>query len=76
MSWGMVDRRVHRCGVGRALLEHRLAELRGFGAVRVSRVQTTAPVVGFFERFGYRVTKAATPGVVPELPLIELSAAL
>ncbi len=76
LTWGMVDRAQHRQGVGRRLLEERLKCLRAEGLARTVFVQTTAPVVGFFERFGFRVAREFYPGLVAEMPLIELSLTL
>ncbi len=76
LSWGMIDRAHHRQGVGRLLLDERLRCIRAEGRARTVRVQTTAPVVGFFERMGFRIVRAAVPGLVDEMPLIELSLAL
>lgn len=72
LSWGMVDRALHRTGVGRALMADRLDAIRAAGTARQVRVQTTTPVRGFFERFGFAFVREGVVGVTAEMPLLEL----
>jgi GNAT superfamily N-acetyltransferase len=72
LSWGIVDRRHHRRGYGKFLLEARLNAIRSDGSAKRVCLHTIASVQGFFERAGFKVTQIGTPGVVPEVPLVEL----
>lgn len=60
LCWGMVRRDLHRTGVGRALLEARLAQIRAATGVRAVALQTTQNTEGFFLRYGF-VTRQVTP---------------
>ena len=69
----MVERTNHRQGIGAFLLRERLTEIRREPRVKSVRVRTTASVRGFFERAGFRVGSEYVPGLVDEMPLIELN---
>lgn len=73
LSWGMVERSSHRQGIGRFLLRERLNEIRLDPRIKSVRVRTTAPVRGFFEREGFRGGAEPVPGLVDEVPLVELN---
>jgi ribosomal protein S18 acetylase RimI-like enzyme len=60
LAWGLVDRSQHGRGVGRALLDFRLALLRANADVRVVTLQTSQHTQGFFAKAGF-VTDAIIP---------------
>lgn len=76
LNWGIVRGTLHRKGVGRFLLEARLASIRADGRARTVRVRTSRPVQGFFERAGFTVARDGVNGLVDEFPLVELTASL
>ena len=76
LSWGMVDRSQHGSGLGRFLLQERLRIVRQDGRATLARVRTTSAVKGFFEHLGFKVVRNGLPGVVQEVPLVELTLAL
>jgi N-acetylglutamate synthase-like GNAT family acetyltransferase len=60
LTWGMVRRDLHRRGIGRRLIHHRLAGIRADGRANTVRIRTVQLVQEFFGREGFAVT-----GVVP-----------
>jgi len=57
LSWGMVERELHRKGVGRMLLEHRLKLIdRLFPGAKI-RTDTSQYTEGFFKRYGFETQK-------------------
>ncbi len=57
LTWGLIDGRYHRQGLGRLLLFHRLKEISKLGNISVVRLETTPLTAPFFERAGgFRVT--------------------
>jgi GNAT superfamily N-acetyltransferase len=67
LTWGMVHRDHHRKGLGRQLLEHRLAVLGehpGLVAVVLQTSQHSAP---FFTRAGFVVEEVRSDGYGPGL---------
>jgi predicted GNAT family N-acyltransferase len=62
LCWGMVDRACHRRGLGRQLLEARLARIAADKpAAAEVLLSTSQHSAGFFARYGFEVCK-----VVPE----------
>ena len=55
MCWGMVERALHRQGIGRALLEYRLREGKAMGA-KTASLATISKVEGFFAHEGFSFT--------------------
>jgi N-acetylglutamate synthase-like GNAT family acetyltransferase len=76
LSWGMIHQSLHGSGLGRILLLERLEAVRKDGRAETVRVKTTPSVQGFFERAGFEVTLSKTPGLVDDVPLVELSLTL
>ena len=76
LNWGIVRGTLHRKGIGRFLLEERLALIRSDGRARTVRVRTSRPVQGFFERAGFTVARDGMKGLVDAFPLVELAAAV
>jgi N-acetylglutamate synthase-like GNAT family acetyltransferase len=60
LTWGMIRRDLHRRGIGRRLIHHRLAAIRADGCANTVRVRTVQLVQEFFAREDFAVT-----GVVP-----------
>lgn len=68
LCWGMVARAHHKTGVGKALLVGRLMKLcaESDGAA-VLRLNTSQHTYGFFEKFGFVVTRIVEHGFAPGL---------
>jgi ribosomal protein S18 acetylase RimI-like enzyme len=60
LTWGMIRRDLHRRGIGRRLIHHRLVAIRADSCANTVRVRTVQLVQEFFAREGFAVT-----GVVP-----------
>lgn len=57
LTWGLIDSRYHRQGLGRLLLFHRMKEISKLGNISLVRLETTPLTAPFFERAGgFRVT--------------------
>jgi N-acetylglutamate synthase-like GNAT family acetyltransferase len=68
LSWGMVARPYHRCGLGRVLLERRLKHLRTHHPhVRELWVNTSQHTQGFFRRFGFVTQEVREDAFAPGL---------
>jgi GNAT superfamily N-acetyltransferase len=76
LAWGMVDRVWHKRGLGRVLLEARLAELRRFSDAKLVRVHTSQNSRGFFERCGFRAVRVVPDGFAPGIDRVESELAL
>ena len=64
MCWGMVERSLHRQGIGRMLLEYRLREGRAMGA-KTASLATISKVEGFFAREGFAFTSGEDDHYAP-----------
>jgi N-acetylglutamate synthase-like GNAT family acetyltransferase len=64
LAWGMVHRRWHRKGVGRALLDARIAR-RWAQAVTQIRVHTSQHSAGFFRQAGFAEIAVTPDGFGP-----------
>lgn len=62
LYWVTVRPDLHGTGLGRALVEHLLGEVRRAGDPVVVCLDTTEAVTGFYERFGFRITAAVERG--------------
>lgn len=60
--WGMVDRALHRAGLGRALTEARLRAARATPGVTQVCLDTSQHTRGFYERFGFVVEAVVADG--------------
>ncbi|XQA79996.1 GNAT family N-acetyltransferase [Xanthomonas sacchari] len=60
-GWGMVDRRLHRQGLGRALTEARLDACRSAGVARIE-LDTSQHTQAFYARFGFTVERVVANG--------------
>lgn len=67
LTWGMVDPTRHGIGLGKALLEYRLEQLRGnrnVNRVCIDSSQLTAP---FYEKYGFTTQRIIPDGYAPGL---------
>ena len=76
LAWGMVDRAWHKRGLGRVLLDARLALLRRFPDAALVRVNTSQHSRGFFERCGFRAVRVVPDGYAPGIDRVESELAL
>ena len=60
-AWGMVDRELHRQGLGRQLALARLAQARRMPSITRLRLSTSQRTAGFYEAMGF-----STTGVTPD----------
>lgn len=72
LTWGMVDPSLQGKGLGRALLEERLRQIREDGRARVIRLRTTQRVQGFFERAGFMKKETLADGFGPGLDRVDM----
>lgn len=61
MCWGMIDKKAHKKGFGKALLEHRIDLAESTYPGKLIEVDTSQHAFGFFEKYGFRTT-----GVEPD----------
>jgi [ribosomal protein S18]-alanine N-acetyltransferase len=63
LCWGMVSAGLHRRGIGRALLVHRIKMVTAkYPTIRRLRLNTTQKAQAFFELHGFRVTQVDANG--------------
>ena len=67
LSWGMVDRAFHGRGLGTILTEARLSLARTIPGVAEVGLETSQHTHGFYEKFGFIVTKVTPDGFGPGL---------
>jgi GNAT superfamily N-acetyltransferase len=67
LCWDMVARSLHGEGLGRLLVEERLARIRADGTVRAVTLNTSQRTVGFYEAFGFVVERVVPDGYAPGL---------
>ena len=72
LCWGMVRQEKHRRGYGRTLVHARIDAAKRDPAVRVIALDTSQHTTGFYERFGFRVTKVEPDGYGPGLDRCEM----
>lgn len=72
LCWGMVDRRRHRRGLGRRLLQARLDAVRAEGRAAAVRLSTSQHACAFFARFGFIVVEAVPDGIAPGIDRVEM----
>ncbi|WP_425612985.1 GNAT family N-acetyltransferase [Xanthomonas rydalmerensis] len=66
-GWGMVERRLHRQGLGRALTEARLDACRRSTGVARIELDTSQHTQAFYARFGFSVDRVVANGYGPGL---------
>ena len=72
LCWGMVRGDRHRSGLGRLLMEARLARALADPHVRVVALNTSQLTTGFYERFGFVTTEVIENGYAPGLDRCEM----
>lgn len=70
--WGMVDQRLHRQGVGRALALARIEQAQAMGKRR-AMLNTSQHVQAFYAGLGFAVVKVVADGHGPGLDAVEMS---
>ncbi len=73
--WGMVDQRLHRQGVGKALALARIEQAHAMGKHRVT-LNTSQHVQAFYAGLGFVVVKVVADGHGPGLDAVEMVLAL
>lgn len=74
--WGMVERRLHRQGLGRLLTRARLDACRQAGTIARVRLDTSQHTRAFYARFGFRVERITPDGYGPGLDRCDMVLAL
>lgn len=72
LCWGMVERRRHRQGLGRALLEARLRMIAADPDAVAVTLSTSQHSTGFFEHLGFRVEKVVPQGFAEHIDQYDL----
>ena len=67
LSWGMVDRALHRQRLGSQLTEARLAQARTIPGIDQLTLATSQHTQGFYARFGFVATRVTPDGFAPGL---------
>lgn len=73
LCWGMVHGRRHAEGLGRTLTELRIEEAAADPSVHTLALNTSQLTTGFYERFGFEVTKVTPDGYGPGLDRYDMS---
>ena len=73
--WGMVDQRLHRQGVGKALALARIEQAQAMGKRRVT-LNTSQHVQAFYSGLGFAVVNVVADGHGPGLDAVEMVLAL
>ncbi|MBP2474766.1 ribosomal protein S18 acetylase RimI-like enzyme [Crossiella equi] len=72
LCWGMVERRRHKQGLGRALLEARLRLVAADPDAVAVVLSTSQHSTGFFEHLGFRVEKIVPQGFAADIDQYDL----
>lgn len=72
LCWGMVRRDLHKTGLGRRLLEARLAQVRTTADIQAVVLQTTQHAEGFFARYGFVTRRVVSDGFAAGFHLHEM----
>lgn len=72
LAWGMVHRDWHHRGVGRQLLEARLAGVRAMQGVRTLVISTSQHTEAFYARAGFEVFDRAADGHAPGIDRVDM----
>lgn len=72
LCWGMVDRRRHRAGLGRQLLQARLDLIAASSLFKTVIIETTPFSRGFFERAGFVCTHVVSDGFAPGYDRVDM----
>ena len=76
LCWGIVRRDLHGLGIGRKLLQARLAVMAGDPRYRRVRLSTVAETTGFFEKLGFRTKRVDRDGHGPGVDAHEMALTL
>jgi predicted GNAT family N-acyltransferase len=72
LAWGMLHRDLHGRGLGRQLLDVRLAGVRALGGVRALDITTSQHTERFFARAGFAVTGRERDGHAPGIDRVDM----
>ena len=72
LAWGMVHQGWHHKGVGRALLEARLAGVRTLPGVHTLVISTSQHTETFYARAGFEVTEREADGHAPGIDRVDM----
>lgn len=72
LCWGMVDRRRHRSGLGRRLLQARLDLIAASDLFKTVTIETTPFSSGFFERAGFVCRQVVSDGFAPGYDRVDM----
>jgi ribosomal protein S18 acetylase RimI-like enzyme len=73
LSWGMVDRTVHRQGLGTRLIQERLKLARASPNVSRLVLATSQHTAGFYRQHGFTVSKIMPDGFAPGLDRYDMT---
>jgi N-acetylglutamate synthase-like GNAT family acetyltransferase len=73
LVWGMVRANLHKTGLGKMLLTWRLREIAKNPNISTVTMDTSQHSVGFFEKFGFRVTRWRLDWYGPGLHRLDMS---
>jgi ribosomal protein S18 acetylase RimI-like enzyme len=57
LAWGFIHKKFHKKGYGEKLLLHRIEEIKRQGTKFPIIIDTTQYSYGFFEKYGFKITK-------------------
>ena len=72
LAWGMLHRDLHGRGLGRQLLEVRLAGVHALDGVRMLDITTSQHTERFFARAGFAVTGRVSDGHAPGIDRVDM----
>jgi GNAT superfamily N-acetyltransferase len=72
LCWGMVHREHHGTGLGRFLLNERLARIRADLSIKAVALNTSQHTTGFYERIGFVIQHIERDGYAPGVDLCEM----
>lgn len=72
LAWGMVRQDCHHMGIGRALLEARLAGVRTLPGVHTLVISTSQHTEAFYARAGFEVSEREDDGHAPGIDRVEM----
>lgn len=67
LTWGMINRRKHRQGIGQFLTASRLEHLRMIPGIKFVSIQTSQHTVEFYARHGFKTREIVKDGFGPGL---------
>lgn len=73
LCWGMVTQEFHGRAIGSFLLRERLAWLFAHPVVSEVSIRTSQRSSGFFERFGFSISKVVPGGLAPGLAEVSMT---